>query len=171
MPKPHHTTAPTRVRDRIDLFARSPHILGESGQHVTASAAYAQLQAQECAYRSGYDWPPEDVKTPATDRLKELEAAGDRNALAAFRRDRGIDLKYEAQSITRARAMRAWAVLPTEAELAAERVGAALAAEHEEAIEKAAQQIVADAEREASEKRLMAARKKAAEKMQKGIQQ
>ena len=112
MSKLHWNQAPERVRRRIDL-ARLEH---------------GQFAGMQMAYVMGYDWPPEDVLTPALDRLREIEATGDRVMIASARASMSVELAEERRCVVKANSMRPWSLLPN-----AEEAAAVAAAERERA--------------------------------------
>lgn len=103
MPKIHWKLAPERVRRRVDL-ARLQH---------------GQLAGMQAAYTAGFDWPPEDVQTPAHDRLREIEATGDRVMIVQARASMSVELAEENRCIVKASSMRKWASLDSAEEVAA----------------------------------------------------
>jgi len=166
MPKPHFTEAPAHIRRRIDRARLETTIATPAGQGVMGVRAAGQLAAIETAYREGYDYRPEDVTTPILDQLRELEGAGEIDALARVKVNESIEIRYERRCLSRAAGMRDWAAKPSrweEAEAAQlERDGAA----RELALQQRTEEIMASDKRSRAEKTLAAARRKAETEMQ-----
>ena len=114
MPKQHFSEAPADVRLGMDRWQRETRMESTGGSFDVQAVGFEN--AMTYAYRRGYDVRPEDVPTPATDRVHRFE--GSAVDLAAIKRVLVFELKYEERCLRLAHSKRAWAALPSEAELA-----------------------------------------------------
>jgi hypothetical protein len=168
MPKPHFSTAPEHVQRRMQMVRETDSILRASGGDQTFNVPAAGVfSAMQVAHLAGYAWPIEDVPTPVTNALRELEKSRDGAAVANFRVRNSFALNYEDRCVLKARALEHWAAEPSAAEVAEAERPAREAQQREAAIERRTGELAEVAEA----KRLAGMRSKAREQAQKEIEQ
>lgn len=172
MPKPNIKTAPDWVQRRIAMVRETDSVIRAiwSDQTFNVPAA-GVLAAIQTATQLGYSWPVEDVPTPATRELRELEKAAvagvvGAGAVAKFRVQNSFHLRYEASCVRKAQSLERWASEPSAAELAEAERPERERRELDAAIEQRAGELAENAEA----KRLASVKAKAREQAQKEIE-
>lgn len=168
MPKPDHKTAPEWVQRRIQMVRETDSILRATASDQTFSVPAAGLLAAiQTAQQLGYAWPVEDVPTPVTHQLRELERTDDVAAIGTFRLHNSFHLDYETRCVRKAKALVQWASEPSAAEVAEAERPERERREREAAIERRTAELAESAE----VKRLASVKAKAREQAQKEIEQ
>jgi hypothetical protein len=124
-----------------------PHVStaeGKALEAIRSAGLRGQWEEMAASYRFGFNWLPEDVRTPLLDRERELLAAGNRVRLAEFRALNSPDLLLERRCLAKAEGMQVrWAHEPTAAEAAANAAADRVRASKEQLIAERTQQILA----------------------------
>ena len=157
VPKPHHSQAPAGIQRKLELARQDVRLDGENG--ILTVPAVGSWNFIRTAYQYGYHVRPDEVPTPATDRLAAFD--GDLADRAALRRQLGIELHYEARAVRFAQSLVAWAAAPSAEEEAEQRRLELEANARTTALETRAQTIVDSAEADRRTKALATARKQA----------
>jgi hypothetical protein len=168
MPKPNYKTAPDYLLRRMQMVRETDSILRASGGDQTFNVPAAGVfSAMQVAHLAGYAWPIEDVPTPVTNLLHELEKTSDGAAVANFRVRNSFALDYETRCVRKAQSLEKWAAEPSAAEVAEAERPAREAREREATIERRTAELAEVAEA----KRVAGVKTKAREQAQKELEQ
>lgn len=165
MPKPHISDAPQHIKEHFERWRLETTLRLEDGSTVYVQAL-GFLNAMTFAFARGYDVRPEDVPTPATDRVTRFE--GTALQLQTLKRTLAYELAEEKRCVEIARNRRGWAAAPAESEIATERRLEREKAAADAALEQRTAEIVNAAETERLEKLKAAARKQATKELNHG---
>jgi hypothetical protein len=163
MPKPHHKTAAPEFQAQFDRWKLDTRL--DTARGFVNSPAVGVLRMVEAIFARGFDITPDEIPTPAHDRLAEYQ--GDLAGLAQLRLALGVELDLERRAKHMAESRRGWAAAPSEAELAEQRRLERVKVAQEAALE----QRTAGLAESAEAKRLAGVRAKAREQAQKEIEQ
>jgi hypothetical protein len=153
MAKTHWKEAPESIRRAIESARRDTTLVTPAGP--VAVDAIGQLNALRMARRHGYAY--DSINMPAHVAVR----ASDPTGAARLRTQLGFELKYEDIASRESAALERWRQEPSEAEIAEQRTAIRNRESAERALEQRTREIVAEQEKERTEKAVTAARAKA----------
>jgi hypothetical protein len=156
--KPRWTEAHPSVREQVTALLAQPYRMTDGRM----SEAYAWKAAADFVWSRGYDLDP--PRTPATEKIAALRAAGDFRELNRLYLLQGLDIEaaQEGRNLIRYNAMARWRAENSATETREADLARAQAEAREAEVEARAQQILAEQNRAALEKARQQARKELA---------